>query len=229
MTESEWLASTDSIKMFEIFGEPFGAFRLDPRLRRFAVECCKRVRYLLPEEFGAAADAGEAHANDPRNEKNTIGVMAVEAIRGRRRLRPYVGTTSQPQHLAARAAIDTCASTDWHAASLTMRSAACARSENNTRDCDAAETKYQAAILRCLFGPLLFRSILFKPVWLSRDGSIARLAHRIGQDLAFDLLPLLADALQDAGCSDEAILNHCRSHEPHVRGCWVVSALSGCS
>jgi hypothetical protein len=38
----------------------------------------------------------------------------------------------------------------------------------------------------------------------------------------FSAMPILADALQDAGCNDDAVLDHCRGEGPHVRGCWVV-------
>lgn len=66
MTEKEWLVCTDPAKMLDFFRES----RLDPRLRRFAVECCRRIRHLIAEEeFLAAADAGEAFADDPRNEE----------------------------------------------------------------------------------------------------------------------------------------------------------------
>jgi len=40
-------------------------------------------------------------------------------------------------------------------------------------------------------------------------------------------LAVLADALEDAGCSQEEVLNHCRQPGPHVRGCWVVDLLLG--
>ena len=53
------------------------------------------------------------------------------------------------------------------------------------------------------------------------------LARGIYEDRAFDRLPLLADALMDAGCADEQILAHCRSEGPHVRGCWVVDLVLG--
>jgi hypothetical protein len=40
-------------------------------------------------------------------------------------------------------------------------------------------------------------------------------------------MPILGDALQDAGCEHEDILNHCRSTDPHVKGCWVVDLVLG--
>jgi len=53
------------------------------------------------------------------------------------------------------------------------------------------------------------------------------LADSISEDGAFDRLPILADALEDAGCTDATILNHCRGSSTHVLGCWVVDALLG--
>ena len=47
------------------------------------------------------------------------------------------------------------------------------------------------------------------------------------EERAFDRLPILADALEDAGCDNADILNHCRSAGPHVRGCWVVDLVLG--
>ena len=59
------------------------------------------------------------------------------------------------------------------------------------------------------------------------DGMILKLAQSIGKDKAFDRLPVLADALEEAGCSDAGILGHLRGTGPHVRGCRVVDLLSG--
>lgn len=54
--------------------------------------------------------------------------------------------------------------------------------------------------------------------------SLARMIYTIH---GFDKLPILADALEDAGCDDSVILNHCRGPDPHVRGCWVVDLILG--
>ena len=53
------------------------------------------------------------------------------------------------------------------------------------------------------------------------------IARHIYDDRAFHDLPILADALEDAGCADAAILDHCRGPGPHVRGCWAVDLLLG--
>lgn len=63
------------------------------------------------------------------------------------------------------------------------------------------------------------------PSWLT--SIVVSLADGIYTDRAFDRLPILADALQDAGCDDIDILAHCRSDGPHVRGCWVIDLLRG--
>jgi hypothetical protein len=63
------------------------------------------------------------------------------------------------------------------------------------------------------------------PAWLT--STVVSLAQGIYDDRAFDRLPILADALQDAGCEDPDVLGHCRSDGPHVRGCWVVDLVLG--
>ena len=61
--------------------------------------------------------------------------------------------------------------------------------------------------------------------WLISD--VIAVAESIYQERAFDHLPIVGDALLDAGCDNADILDHCRSERPHVRGCWVVDLLTG--
>ena len=78
-------------------------------------------------------------------------------------------------------------------------------------------------MLRDIFGPLPFRSVTVGPsllIW--NDKLVPRLAQAIYDERAFDRLPVLADALEEAGCNNEEILSHCRQEEIHVRGCWVI-------
>jgi hypothetical protein len=43
----------------------------------------------------------------------------------------------------------------------------------------------------------------------------------------FGGMPILADALQDAGCDNADVLDHCREPGEHARGCWVIDLLLG--
>jgi hypothetical protein len=73
-----------------------------------------------------------------------------------------------------------------------------------------------------------FRPVAVDPSWLRwHDGTVAKVATTIYEERAFDRLPVLADALEEAGCRNADILNHCRQPGPHVRGCWVVDLLTG--
>jgi hypothetical protein len=92
----------------------------------------------------------------------------------------------------------------------------------------AKEEKAQSDLLRDNFGPLPFRPVGIDPTILAWNCStIPRLAQAIYGESAFDRLPVLADALEDAGCHDAGILSHCRQSGEHVRGCWVVDLLLG--
>ena len=82
----------------------------------------------------------------------------------------------------------------------------------------------RCAVIRCLFGNP-FRPVAFAPAW--NTSAVLALAHTIYDARAFDRLPILADALEDAGCTDSEIIGHCRSGGEHVRGCWVVDLLTG--
>ena len=64
--------------------------------------------------------------------------------------------------------------------------------------------------------------------WLSWNaGTVARVAEGIHEMRAFGRLPILADALLDAGCDNEELIAHCRSAGPHVRGCWAIDLILG--
>ncbi len=83
------------------------------------------------------------------------------------------------------------------------------------------------SFIRDIFGNP-FRPTAADPAWLLwADGTVPNLARSIYDDRAFHRLPLLADALEDAGCADRSILAHCRGPGPHARGCWVIDLLLG--
>ena len=67
--------------------------------------------------------------------------------------------------------------------------------------------------------------VALDPNWLT--STVVALARGIYEERAFDRLPILADALEDAGCDSADLLAHCRGDGPHVRGCWVIDVLLG--
>jgi hypothetical protein len=71
-----------------------------------------------------------------------------------------------------------------------------------------------------------FRPISFDPEW--RTSTAVALAQQMYDSRDFNVMPILADALQDAGCENEDVLDHCRAADGvHVRGCWVVDLVLG--
>lgn len=79
----------------------------------------------------------------------------------------------------------------------------------------------------------LAREILHPPVaglfqTNLRTETVQLLADGIHADRAFDRLPILADALEEAGCDDCELLAHCRGPGPHAFGCWALDLVRGC-
>jgi hypothetical protein len=73
-----------------------------------------------------------------------------------------------------------------------------------------------------------FRHEPMEDAWRAADGgTVMRLARAIYDERAYHDLPVLADALLDAGCTSDAILAHCRAGGPHVRGCWALDRVLG--
>ena len=85
------------------------------------------------------------------------------------------------------------------------------------------ESKAQASLVREVIGNP-FRLVALDPAWLS--DTVVSLARQVHGTEDFGSMPILADALQDTGCEDEAVLTHCRDpKQSHVRGCWVLDLI----
>ena len=89
---------------------------------------------------------------------------------------------------------------------------------------DAAVLDELADLLRCIVGNP-FRPVAFDPSWCSPD--VRALAGSIDAAGSFDAMPVLADALEEAGCTAAEVLEHCRGARPHARGCWVLDRVLG--
>jgi hypothetical protein len=85
-----------------------------------------------------------------------------------------------------------------------------------------------ASTLRDIVGNPFRPTPAIDPAWLSSSGHVAAdIATNIYDNRRFDRLPLLADALEDAGCSNGDLLAHLRSSGPHVGGCWALDLVLG--
>jgi hypothetical protein len=87
-----------------------------------------------------------------------------------------------------------------------------------------AEELAQCELIRDIFGNP-FRPVTFNANW--RTDTAVALARGMYGSRDLGAVPILADALQDAGCDSEDVLDHCRGPGPHVRGCWVVDLVLG--
>jgi len=221
MTEQEWLECTDPTMMLEFLRGKAS----ERKLRLFAVACCRRVRHLLVPQAGEALDVAEKVAE---------GVVGSQERRRVREIAFHAGWVSDPSTAhrrgPAKAAVcDALARRAWEAATGTAR-----RTRHigvletyRSHDEDWATARESqdvllSELLRCIFGNP-FHPITVNALWLITTAK--QLAEAIYQDRAFDRLPILADALEDAGCNNEDILTHCRQPGEHVRGCWVVDLL----
>lgn len=68
--------------------------------------------------------------------------------------------------------------------------------------------------------------VSINPAWKNwNDGVVEKVARTIYDEGRFEELPILADALEEAGCDQAALLAHLRSADPHYRGCWALDAI----
>jgi hypothetical protein len=88
----------------------------------------------------------------------------------------------------------------------------------------AIEEKAQCDLIRDIFGNP-FRPVTFASAW--RTDSAVSIARTMYDSHDLSAMPILADAIEDAGCDSEEILGHCRGPGPHVRGCWALDLILG--
>jgi hypothetical protein len=222
VTEKEWLACATPLYMLNARAERIS----DRKLRLFAVACCRRVWDRLPEgRHRDVVDLAERHAEGLLSQRVWQSARQTDlgVATHRTTADDVVGyVLHKDPRTAARA-------TSGNASTLAVEEAVLPAGPDRPRfqvylPAQHAVLKEFAALLRCIAGER-YRLPRLKPSWLTSD--VVALARGIYDERAFDRMPILADALQDAGCDNDDILNHCRGSGPHVRGCWVVDMLLG--
>jgi hypothetical protein len=92
---------------------------------------------------------------------------------------------------------------------------------------DRRQRLYMCALIRCLVANP-YRACEFPREWGEwAEGTPRRIARTIYDEGRFEELPVLGDALADAGCTDKVVLRHCHEDRVHARGCWVVDGILG--
>jgi hypothetical protein len=215
MTEAEWLACEDPRAMISLLG-------LWPNLRKARCFARAALDPYLPDAFDGADGEHTEHvrggldrwADGPEAEAPRPGSLSAVVRELRVRHAPEFPTV-----VAQRLGFPNPPRGNWRPIDprhpdrwLVRRIARLGPPERMSR------------LLREVFGNP-FRPVAVVAAWLTSD--VLALARDIYDERSFDHMPILADALQDAGCDNDEVLSHCRSEGPHVRGCWVVDLLLG--
>lgn len=238
--ESWWLTCTsEPVAMLELLEE-----KATPRkLRLFACACCRRVWHLLPDKRSRqAVERAEqfADANISDAERVLAAQLAAEAMtewRGKLaattvQTESGIAFTEERSRLGPLYAASAAA---WYAVYYhdeAVITAACDACDNAAAAiCDdpalagkegCSEDGPQCELVRCIFGNP-FRPVHVEPSWQTEK--VISLARRIYDDRAFERIPELGTALQEAGCREQAVLAHCQPGSLHARGCWLLDLL----
>jgi hypothetical protein len=219
VTEAEWLAATNPGPMLGFLGDRAS----ERKLRLLAAACCRRIWHLLIDERSRNAVAVAERFADGLATEAELASANLAARAAIDVLRPGRSDTAAIAVVHANSA-DVSTLIRAGAAAYTAARAADQRDDPANGTNWDAERGWQAGVVRDVFGDP-FCPVAFVPAW--RTPTAAKLIQVIYNEQAFDRLPLLADALEDAGCTDADLLGHLRSPGQHVRGCWAVDLVLG--
>jgi hypothetical protein len=235
VTEAEWQVTTDVSGMLCCLREQHGARRRKAgkrKLRLFGCGCCRRlwdwmddarsreavvVAERLADGLARTGEVEEAQAR--AMEALQVANAASSAVEGGARGCDWPHASPR---WAAQAAF--CVLDDRLGNAAFVAVVPAPYPEHPTATTLGPMHRWQADALRCLFANP-FRPIAVVGTWCT--STALALARQMYESRDFSAMPILADALQDAGCDNDDILSHCRGDGPHVRGCWVVDLVLG--
>jgi hypothetical protein len=200
MTKAEWHTCRDALEMLRAIRTSVGTRKKE----LFECACCRLQWVQLSPKCHQLVAQMERHADDPTQ--------------------PEVGDELVTEFHAAR--LEAPAQIQGAFDALILSVCGYWEVEPDERaDDDLAwrdELYAQSLLVRDIFGNP-FRPITLDPSWFT--STVVSLARQMYDSRDFSAMPILADALQDAGCDNADILDHCRGPGPHVRGCFVVDKL----
>jgi hypothetical protein len=248
VTDSDWLAGDDPRALYAHLrrvANPRLA-RTRRRLRLYACACCRHVWDLLGPEARAAVEVSERYADglaggpELSAARRKVQVIFPGSWLGevseRLRQKEEAPATRQERASLRRALAEARFAAVWTTSpgitpvawQVAMRARQAARDAAlDPKEAFARAGRAQAGLLRDLFGDLSRSAAADVAVPAGKGNLVREMARAIYDERRFDELPVLADALEDAGCSDEDLLGHCRSGAEHVRGCWALDLVRG--
>lgn len=251
MTEAEWFGCVAPTPMLDALGDRASA----RKLRLFACACCRRLEAPLPHLWNPAAldtaerfADGRASGDELRDARRRVGDdlhtayrrIGTETRGGTRHPRDVRASALLEAEFSALRELSTATNASvarralgQDAAQAVGGAAAGAALRTVVSDWDVRDTVFdairaeeaaQADLVRDLFTDR-FWFVVPDPAWFTAD--VLALANAIYEGRTFEHMPILADALQDAGCESPRVLDHCRGAGPHARGCWVIDLVLG--
>jgi hypothetical protein len=222
MTETEWLACTNPEAMLR-----FLLGKVSVRKRRlFACACCRTVWHLLHKRARKAITVMEDVVDGMGTPEVLEEARAGLWSNARYYFIPRNGARATRQAaIAAADAVFSAVSPVADHPNVCWEMVAGARLGENEEQDPSAIGSELARLLHDIVGNPFHPGTL-DPSWREwNEGLIPKMAQAISAERTFDHLPILADALEEAGCTDTALLEHCRGPGPHVRGCWVLDRI----
>jgi hypothetical protein len=205
MTEAEWLQSHDPFEMLSWWQESDRCRRV---LLAVTVAYLDRVKTIIPEPARRwlAVAHGALGGGVPVGVLETHDGPAVDSLREEANR-----TEGREQGIL-------------HAAADLFGACCFEPMELPESESYLAESAELVRLVHEVYGNP-FRPVALDPAW--RTSTVTALAGQMYESRDFGAMPILADALQDAGCTNDDILDHCRGTGSHVRGCWVVDSVLG--
>lgn len=240
MDEVAWLTGTDLNQLLslvwqrrrasrrQVLPNPLSHRQCQRKLRLFACACCRLPGSgeLDPHDRQAITTAEEFA--DGLATVHQLNVVRAQTPSGLVRLTTAV--QSQVRDAAGQAAAFCVNRSARRRLGIPPDAAPyqCAQEREAWRAARTQEARFFCDLLRDPMGNPFRPQPDLSPDWLARQGgTVVALARTIYGEGAFDQFPVLGDALEEAGCDDQGILEHCRGPGPHARGCWLLDLLAG--
>ncbi len=226
MDEAEWLACDDPRKMLEFVRGKTS----ERKMRLFAAACCRRRLWMSDHLWPTQTDGESVLAV---SERYADGTASLEELRAATDVARTVASGFYYQSIqdvvdAVVTALELQPSASPHLPTPVEAPSPdpgkAAREVFEQTAGTQQDFTELAALLRELLGNPI-RPAIVSSGWLTE--AVRSLAETVAATVDFTLLPILADALEDAGCTDAAILDHLRGPGPHVRGCFALDLVLG--